>query len=203
MNRISIRGVGLAAAVVATAAMSVGMTSALADTPATSSVDGVAPQPTATLDLAEQNRVSLAQARFAEARAGAAARTSRAKAARVKAAKAARVKAAQRAAATPVGPSGARALGKTLAAQRGWTGSQWTCLDALWTAESGWRVTAQNRGSGSYGIPQALPGAKMASAGPSWSTNATTQIRWGLSYVSGRYGSPCSALSFFRSHNWY
>ncbi len=79
---------------------------------------------------------------------------------------------------------------------------QYGCLNNIWTRESGWRVTAANA-SGAYGIPQALPGSKMASAGPNWQTNATTQIKWGLGYIKDRYGSPCSAWAFWEGHGWY
>ena len=57
--------------------------------------------------------------------------------------------------------------------------------------------------SGAYGIPQALPGSKMASAGSDWRTNPKTQIKWGLGYISGRYGDPCGAWSHFLRKNWY
>lgn len=90
--------------------------------------------------------------------------------------------------------SGARALGYQMMRARGWGDDQWVCLDNLWSHESGWRVNASNA-SGAYGIPQAMPGAKMASAGSDWSTNAATQISWGLSYIAGKYGSPCAAWS--------
>ena len=69
--------------------------------------------------------------------------------------------------------------------------------------ESRWIVTADNPNSSAYGIPQALPGAKMASFGSDWRTNAATQIRWGLDYVHDRYGTPCQAWSFKRGHGWY
>ena len=89
----------------------------------------------------------------------------------------------------------------------GWTGRQATCLDDLWTEESAgtWSPTVTNLTSGAYGIPQALPADKMASAGTDWQTSAATQIRWGLGYIAGRYGTPCGAWSFERSHvpNWY
>lgn len=85
----------------------------------------------------------------------------------------------------------------------GWKGDQFGCLVNLWNRESGWRWNSSNRWSGAYGIPQALPGSKMASAGADWRTNAATQIKWGLGYISARYGSPCGAWQFFRSHNWY
>jgi hypothetical protein len=82
-------------------------------------------------------------------------------------------------------------------------GSQFFCLDALWTRESGWNVYATNPGSGAYGIPQALPGAKMASAGRDWHADAATQIRWGLSYIDSAYGSPCAAWSHEEADGWY
>ena len=86
-------------------------------------------------------------------------------------------------------------------AGRGWSG-QFSCLDSLWSKESGWSTTAGNA-SGAYGIPQALPGSKMASAGPNWRTNASTQISWGLNYISSTYGSPCAAWSHSQSSGWY
>ena len=70
-------------------------------------------------------------------------------------------------------------------------------------SESGWRVDADNPNSSAYGIPQALPGSKMASEGADWATNPVTQIRWGLVYIRDRYGSPCSALSFKQGRGWY
>ena len=98
---------------------------------------------------------------------------------------------------------GAKAIGADLVAARGWSSAQFDCLDRLWTKESGWKVSADNPSSSAYGIPQALPGAKMASAGSDWQTNPHTQITWGLGYIEERYGSPCGAWSHSRSHNWY
>ena len=85
----------------------------------------------------------------------------------------------------------------------GWPASQFGCLDSLWNAESGWNVHASNPSSGAYGIPQALPGSKMASAGADWQTNAATQIRWGLGYIKGQYGTPCGAWSHAEADGWY
>ena len=97
-----------------------------------------------------------------------------------------------------------RLIGFALANQRGWGGEQWNCLDQLYRRESGWNHLIWNRqGSGAYGIPQALPANKMASAGADWLTNPETQIRWGLGYIAARYKDPCSALKFQISHNWY
>ncbi len=84
----------------------------------------------------------------------------------------------------------------------GWSSSQFACLDPLWARESGWSVTAENP-SGAYGIPQALPAAKMASAGPDWQTSAATQIKWGLGYIKGTYGSPCAAWAHEQATGWY
>jgi hypothetical protein len=84
-----------------------------------------------------------------------------------------------------------------------WCGNQFVCLVTLWNHESGWRVDAHNRSSGAHGIPQSLPGNKMASAGPNWYTNPHTQIKWGLKYIKARYGTPCSALSSWNYKGWY
>jgi len=97
-----------------------------------------------------------------------------------------------------------RAIGKTMAASiYGWTGGEWDCLNALWTRESGWSSNASNSSSGAHGIPQALPGSKMASAGADWATNPATQIKWGLGYIKNRYGTPCGAWSQSQSIGWY
>lgn len=82
-------------------------------------------------------------------------------------------------------------------------GDQFACLDSLWEKESNWNSAAANRSSGAYGIPQALPGSKMASAGADWKTNPQTQVRWGVSYIEGRYGSPCDAWAHLKVKNWY
>lgn len=87
--------------------------------------------------------------------------------------------------------------------QYGWGRDQYSCLVKLWNRESNWRVNAYNAASGAYGIPQALPGGKMATAGPDWLTNPETQITWGLDYISARYGSPCGSLSHSDRLGWY
>jgi hypothetical protein len=99
--------------------------------------------------------------------------------------------------------SGNRATGCALLLEWGFSLDQMGCLDNLWTRESGWNHLAQNPSSGAYGIPQALPGDKMASYGDDWQTNPVTQIKWGLSYIENRYGTPCGAWSFFQNNNWY
>jgi hypothetical protein len=80
---------------------------------------------------------------------------------------------------------------------------QFNCLDILFARESRWRDNAMNKHSGAYGIPQALPGSKMAKAGADWLTNPTTQVKWGLMYISGRYGSACNALQHSYNTGWY
>lgn len=90
-------------------------------------------------------------------------------------------------------PGSAQAIAKRMVADRGWGDAQFDCLVALWNKESHWNVYASNPGSGAYGIPQAYPGTKMASAGSDWKTNPATQIEWGLGYIAGRYGKPCNA----------
>ncbi len=103
----------------------------------------------------------------------------------------------------PVEPGTSRAVGLQLTLARGWSEGEFACLDALWSRESGWRVNAANTSSGAYGIPQALPGSKMASVGADWQTNPATQITWGLNYIAGRYGTPCGAWASFQVKNWY
>jgi len=95
-----------------------------------------------------------------------------------------------------------KAIASALLSQYGWSGDQFGCLVSLWTKESGWNLHAANP-SGAYGIPQSLPGSKMASAGPDWQNNAETQIKWGLGYIQDRYGSPCGAWAHSEANNWY
>lgn len=85
----------------------------------------------------------------------------------------------------------------------GWGDDQWFALEQLWTRESGWNHLAVNSSSGATGIPQALPGDKMATFGADWRTNPQTQIRWGASYIKGRYGDPLGAWAHFEDVNWY
>jgi len=96
-----------------------------------------------------------------------------------------------------------RDIARALLGEFGFSSSQFGCLDSLWTRESNWRWNADNPTSSAYGIPQALPGSKMSSAGSDWATNPATQIRWGLGYIKDRYGSPCSAWGHSESHGWY
>ncbi|MBF4616921.1 hypothetical protein ITJ44_02370 [Clavibacter sp. VKM Ac-2873] len=99
-------------------------------------------------------------------------------------------------------PGSAKGIARSILASQGMGDDEYACLDYLWTKESGWRVNAYNP-SGAYGIPQALPGSKMASAGADWQTNPATQITWGLGYIDSRYGSPCGAKAHSVLKNWY
>ncbi|WP_165985401.1 lytic transglycosylase domain-containing protein [Streptomyces sp. YIM 98790] len=81
--------------------------------------------------------------------------------------------------------------------------AQFTCFAEIVERESGWDHTATNPSSGAYGLVQALPASKMASAGSDWRTNPETQIKWGLDYMNERYGSPCAAWDFWQANHWY
>jgi len=100
-------------------------------------------------------------------------------------------------------PGTTQALARELLVASGHNDTEYRCLHALWMRESRWNPFAENPSSGAYGIPQALPGSKMASAGADWATNPETQIRWGLGYIDARYGSPCAAWEHSEEHNWY
>jgi hypothetical protein len=94
-----------------------------------------------------------------------------------------------------------RSAARAMLSDYGWSDDQWNCLDNLWERESNWDHTAQNPSSGAYGIPQSLPGSKMATAGDDWQTNPITQIEWGLDYIEERYGTPCGAWSHSESQS--
>jgi hypothetical protein len=100
-------------------------------------------------------------------------------------------------------PGSAQAIAHDMVLARGWGEGEYDCLVSLWKKESSWNIYAFNAGSGAYGIPQALPGSKMASAGADWATNPATQITWGLGYISGRYGTPCGAWGTSQAKGWY
>jgi hypothetical protein len=106
------------------------------------------------------------------------------------------------AAGTP-NPGSAQAIAHEMVLARGWGEGEFSCLVSLWKKESGWNTFAENKSSGAYGIPQALPGSKMASVGGDWATNPATQITWGLGYISGRYATPCGAWGHSVSSGWY
>jgi len=101
-------------------------------------------------------------------------------------------------------PAGAQTTARVMAAaQFGWGDDQFGCLVSLWSRESGWNMNSLNSDSGAAGIPQALPGDKMAIAGADWQTNPATQIAWGLGYIASAYGTPCGAWDHSQSYNWY
>jgi hypothetical protein len=230
MNRISIRGVGTAAAAVAATALAVG-----AHVPSAEAQESASPASQASMHhfdlMATTQNTTLAfpvplaagapdssradllllhaarnggfaassalQATMAAARQLAAQQQADNRASRVRAS----VR-ANRSTTRPVATGSVRALGQKMAAARGWSGAQWSCLDDVWTHESGWGTTAENP-SGAYGIPQAAPGSKMSSVGSDWRTNPATQISWGLSYIARTYGTPCGAWGFWQEHYWY
>jgi murein DD-endopeptidase MepM/ murein hydrolase activator NlpD len=102
-------------------------------------------------------------------------------------------------ASAPSGPAGSpRAIAQSMM-----PANQFQCFSSIVTKESGWNPRASNPSSGAYGLVQALPGSKMASAGADWRTNPATQIKWGLNYMNSRYGSPCGAWSFWQQNHWY
>ncbi|HEY2279634.1 MAG TPA: lytic transglycosylase domain-containing protein [Streptosporangiaceae bacterium] len=107
--------------------------------------------------------------------------------------------------ATPTpAPSGSpQSIAQSMLKSFGWSADQFSCLQPLWQHESSWSVSASNSSTGAYGIPQAVPGSKMASAGPDWKTNPSTQIKWGLGYIKDTYGSPCGAWSHEQADGWY
>ncbi len=98
-----------------------------------------------------------------------------------------------------------RSVARSMLGNFGWNDSQWGCLEQLWAGESGWNYQAANASSDAYGIPQALPAAKMGDVAADYRTNPVTQITWGMQYVKATYGSPCSALGSWnsRSPHWY
>lgn len=100
-------------------------------------------------------------------------------------------------------PAAAQAFARSYLASKGLGEAEFQCLVTLWNHESGWNFQASNSSSGAYGIPQSLPGSKMASAGADWQTNPATQIKWGLGYIDGRYGTPCGAVASWNIKGWY
>ena len=184
---------------------------------------GLAQRQTSYESAAANAAVAKAAAQKAAAQKAAAAKAAAAKAAAAKAAaakaaaqqaaqeqaaqqQATQQQAAQQTTAQPAtsAPSGSpQQIAEQMLSQFGWSSSQFSCLQPLWALESGWNIYASNPGSGAYGIPQALPGSKMASAGPDWQGDSATQIRWGLSYIQGTYGSPCAAWSHEEADGWY
>jgi hypothetical protein len=104
---------------------------------------------------------------------------------------------------TPPDPGSAQSIAYNMMAGFGFSPATFFgCLKDIWNRESSWRYDAENA-SGAYGIPQALPGSKMASAGADWQTNPATQIKWGLGYIKAIYGDPCKAWAFEEANGYY
>src|SRR5580693_1555702 len=104
---------------------------------------------------------------------------------------------------TPPNPNTAQSIAYNMMASFGFDPKTYFgCLLDIWNRESGWVYDAENA-SGAYGIPQALPGSKMATAGADWQTNPATQIKWGLGYIKAVYGNPCSAWAFEEADGYY
>ena len=176
-------------------------TSAATDHVLAASVHQLKVSGAAARQAAQRQAIARERARSA-ARAKAAA--AKAAAARAAAARKQPAPATSAAATQPVTPSGSpQQIAEGMLGSYGWSSSQFSCLQPLWNEESGWNASASNSTSGAYGIPQALPGSKMASAGPDWQTSAATQIRWGLGYIRSVYGSPCAAWSHEQAYGWY
>ncbi len=110
---------------------------------------------------------------------------------------------AQAVTATSSAAATAQAIAQGMLPSYGWGSGQFPSLNSLWARESSWNKYAENPYSGAYGIPQALPASKMASAGPDWQSNATTQIRWGLGYIRSVYGTPARAWGHELVYGWY
>jgi hypothetical protein len=102
-----------------------------------------------------------------------------------------------------VAPTSPQEIAMGMLKKYGWSSDQFGCLNDIYLRESNWSPSADNPASGAYGIPQALPGDKMAAYGADWQTNPATQLAWGLAYIRDRYGSPCGAWGFWESHGWY
>lgn len=101
-------------------------------------------------------------------------------------------------------PKTPRQLGEAAAAKRGWTGSEWRALEALWQGESDWNPHAQNPTSTAYGIAQFLD-STWGLVGASKTSDPSKQIEAGLDYIHATYGTPSNALAFWHgnSPHWY
>jgi hypothetical protein len=207
---------GVAVAVLSTGALAATLTggSASAET-LTFAVDGLtssASTEQSKTEMADAVRVAADRSATNAQRSVAAARSAQREkvkqAAIAKARKAAAEKAARAAARKRVianAQDDPKAAARMLMPDYGFSASQWPCLDRLWVGESGWNYKAENPSSGAYGIPQSLPGRKMATVAGDWRTNPVTQIKWGLDYIKRSYGTPCNALDQWnsRSPHWY
>ncbi|WP_031506443.1 transglycosylase SLT domain-containing protein [Streptomyces megasporus] len=231
MTRISVRGFAVASATAVTTVGAVVGVASGSEQGTTDSVEATAADATLLADIpaGPQGQVQTAsltqQADNAAIAADAAAKKAAEEAARVQAAKDAQAKreAAEKRAAEEAKKrqeaqqAASRSAERTdFAVQSSYTvaqvkamaqqivgGGQFQCFSNIVERESGWNYQAQNPSSGAYGLVQALPGSKMASAGADWRTNPATQIKWGLNYMNERYGSPCGAWEFWQANHWY
>ncbi|MEV7278297.1 transglycosylase SLT domain-containing protein [Streptomyces sp. NPDC093111] len=230
VSRISVRGFAVASATaVTTVGAVVGVASGNAAQPADDNFEATAADTTLLADIpaGEQARVQVSslseQADVQAAAADSLVRKSAEEAARVQAAKDAEAKKkaadkaekerkeeAERASrsslrdASSFSAQGSYSVSEVKAMARQMIpADQFQCFSNIVDHESGWNYRAVNAGSGAYGLVQALPGSKMSTAGADWQTNPATQIKWGLSYMDGRYGSPCGAWSFWQANRWY
>ncbi|MGH3312355.1 MAG: transglycosylase SLT domain-containing protein [Streptomyces sp.] len=229
MTRISVRGFAVASATaVTTVGAVVGVASGSQQGQPTNEVEATAADATLLADIpagrqAQAQTASLTQqANTASKAAQEEARKAAQEAARKKAAeaaaakKAAAEKAAEERAAKAAADRSARADAGDFGQQSSYStaevksmakqivgADQFQCFSNIVDHESGWNYKASNPSSGAYGLVQALPGTKMASAGADWRTNPATQIKWGLNYMESRYDSPCGAWDFWQANNWY
>ncbi|WP_407077989.1 transglycosylase SLT domain-containing protein [Streptomyces sp. NPDC126499] len=230
VSRISVRGFAVASATaVTTVGAVVGVASGNAAQPSDDNFEATAADTTLLADIpaGEQAQVQVSslteQADVQAAAADSLARKSAEEAARIQAAKDAEAKkkaadkaekerkeAAERANrdslrdASSFSAQGSYTIAEVKAIARQMIpADQFQCFSNIVDHESGWNYRATNPSSGAYGLVQALPGSKMSSAGADWRTNPATQIKWGLSYMDGRYGSPCGAWSFWQANHWY
>lgn len=229
MSRISVRGLAVASATAVTTVGAVVGVASGAEKGGTSEPVEAAGTTTLLAEIPEGQQVQQAslteQVQAQSDAADATARQNAEQAARMQAAKdaSAKKKAADEAAAKAAAEAKAKALAASTGdpsasfsvqasysisqvqamAQQIVGSGQFTCFSNIVTRESGWNYTATNAASGAYGLVQALPGSKMASAGADWRTNPATQIKWGLNYMNNRYGSPCGAWSFWQANHYY
>lgn len=94
-----------------------------------------------------------------------------------------------------------REIARAMLSDFGFSSSEFSCLDALYVSESGWKVDADNPTSSAYGIPQAL--TEMHDLPADYMTNPTSQIRWGMGYIRDSYGTPCAAWEFKQANDFY
>jgi hypothetical protein len=171
--------------------------------------DAVDPTASATVDLAAMQASAQAKAKAAEAAAADAARAKKANDIAKREQEAAASRSETRTGFNFKVPTsckeytGNRAIGCALLLDAGFKLDQMPCLEKLWTRESNWNTRSENKSSGAYGIPQALPGDRMATYGSDWRTNPVTQIKWGLNYIKNRYKTPCGAWAHSEASGWY